>query len=69
MIRAEIHRNDFGSAAYLWLDGRERVYSTTSEAHAAMRRRGTVVFLERRRSGQTSVETYVIERATGDDAA
>lgn len=62
MIIAELHRPNLGSAAYLWIGGRERLYSTTSEAHAAMSRRGNVVFVERVVSGDSSVERYIIER-------
>lgn len=62
IISAEIHRPNLGSLAYVWIGDREYVAATTSKAHAAMNRRGTVVFVERIVSGDSSVERYIIER-------
>jgi hypothetical protein len=58
MIRAEIHRPNFGSLAYVWVGDREYVAATTSEAHALLKRRGNVTFV-----GRTgNVEHYTITR-------
>ena len=65
MIRAEIHRPNLGSLAYVWIGDREYVAATTSEAHALMTRRGRVEHIGTIRSGGSSVEQYVITK-TGD---
>jgi hypothetical protein len=57
-IRAEIHRPNLGSLAYVWIGDREYVAGNTHEAHALMKRRGTVTFVGR--SG--SVEHYTITK-------
>lgn len=65
MIRAEIHRPDLGSLAYVWIGDHEYVTSSTSEAHNLMRRRGKVTYHGRTlTSCGGSVETYTIEKET-----
>lgn len=61
-IRAEIHRPNLGSLAYVWIGDREYVAASTSEAHALLNRRGIVTHIETMRSGGGSVETYTITR-------
>lgn len=62
MIRAEIHRPNLGSLAYVWIGDREYVVGLTSEAHALMSRRGIVQHHETIRSGGGSVERYTITK-------
>lgn len=61
-IRAEIHRPNLGSLAYVWIGDREYVAATTSEAHALLNRRGDVTHLRTTRHGSSSVEEYRITR-------
>ena len=62
MIRAEIHRPNLGSLAYVWIGNREFVRATTSDAHKLLRSRGAVTHIETIRNGQTSVERYIITK-------
>lgn len=62
MIRAEIHRPNLGSLAYVWIADREYVVGLTSEAHALMNRRGIVQHHETIRSSGESVERYTITK-------
>ena len=61
MIRAEIHRPNLGSLAYVWIGNIEYVVGTTSEAHTLLNRRGRVEHIETIRSGGT-VEVYNITK-------
>jgi len=62
-ITAEIHRPDFGSLAYVWIGDHEYVTSSTSEAHALMRRRGLITYHSRTlTTGGGSVERYTITK-------
>ena len=60
MIRAEIHRPNLGSLAYVWIGAPEFVRATTSEAHALMRRRGRVEHIDTLQNGGGTVERYII---------
>ena len=62
-IRAEIHRPNLGSLAYVWIGDREFVRATTSEAHALMRRRGRVEHVDTLQNGGGTVERYIITKA------
>ena len=62
MIRAEIHRPNLGSLAYVWIGDREYVAASTSQAHALLNRRGTVEHIETMRSGGGMVEVYTITK-------
>lgn len=62
MIRAEIHRPNLGSLAYVWIGDREYVAASTSQAHALLNRRGTVEHVETMRSGGGMVEVYTITK-------
>jgi len=63
MIRAEIHRPNLGSLAYVWIGDREYVAASTSQAHALLNRRGTVEHVETITSGGGMVERYIITRS------
>jgi len=62
MIRAEIHRPNLGSLAYVWVGDREFVRATTSEAHALLKRRGKVEHVETIMTGGGTVERYIITK-------
>ena len=62
MIRAEIHRPNLGSLAYVWIGDREFVATSTSQAHAIMNRRGHVKHIETIMAGGGMVERYTITR-------
>ena len=62
MIRAEIHRPNLGSLAYVWIGDREFVATSTSQAHAIMNRRGHVEHVETIMAGGGMVERYTITR-------
>ena len=62
MIRAEIHRPNLGSLAYVWVGDREFVRVTTSEAHALLNRRGKVEHVETIMAGGGTVERYIITK-------
>ena len=62
MIRAEIHRPNLGSLAYVWIGDREYVAASTSQAHALLNRRGIVEHLETIMSGGGMVERYIITK-------
>lgn len=62
MTRATIHRPNLGSLAYVWIGDHEYVTTTTSEAHALLRRHGTPTHHRTTRHDGSSVEHYTIER-------
>ena len=66
MIRAEIHRPNLGSLAYVWIGSQEFVRGSTSDAHKLLRSRGAVTHIETIRNGQTSVERYIITKQEGE---
>jgi hypothetical protein len=66
MIRAEIHRPNFGSLAYVWVGDREYVAASTSQAHAILNRHGHVQHVRTTTHDGTSVEEYLITRR-GDE--
>ena len=68
MIRAEIHRPNLGSLAYVWIGDREYVAASTSQAHALLNRRGSVEHVETMRSGGGMVEVYTITKE-GDNGS
>ncbi len=68
MIRAEIHRPNLGSLAYVWIGDREYVTASTSRAHALVNRRGRVEHVETMRSGGGMVEVYTITKE-GDNGS
>ena len=62
-IQATITRPDFGSLAYVWIGDKEYVTSSTSEAHALMRRHGEVTYVGKSgKPGAGMTEQYVIVR-------
>ena len=62
MIRAEIHRPNLGSLAYVWIGDREYVAASTSQAHALLNRRGRVKHVETLQNGGGTVERYIITK-------
>jgi hypothetical protein len=62
VIRAEIHRPNLGSLAYVWIGDREYVAASTSQAHALLNRRGRVEHVETITSGGGMVEVYTITK-------
>ena len=62
MIRAEIHRPNLGSLAYVWIGDREYVAASTSQAHALLNRRGHVEHVETITTGGSMVERYIITK-------
>lgn len=62
MIRAEIHRPNLGSLAYVWIGDREYVAASTSQAHALLNRRGRVEHVETITTGGSMVERYIITK-------
>ena len=62
MIRAEIHRPNLGSLAYVWVGDREFVATSTSQAHAILNRRGDVEHVETIMAGGGMVERYTITK-------
>ncbi|NBV49528.1 MAG: hypothetical protein EBR95_10945 [Verrucomicrobia bacterium] len=62
MIRAEIHRPNLGSLAYVWIGDREYVAASTSQAHALLNRRGRVEHVDTLQNGGGTVERYIITK-------
>ncbi len=62
MIRAEIHRPNLGSLAYVWIGDCEYVAASTSQAHALLNRRGRVEHVETITGGGGTVERYIITK-------